>query len=167
MPSKSFDENSDKNLIISWLGVESNHRHTAFKPPLYLNPEELLSYLNQMSYKDKKSFQTTKICKNFFFLSKYRVSFIAYKFRTDYKDKKLHYCIQIFLNCFSNFWNSQMYPIVFHDTRNNVYQIFFVFFERSDFVTNYYKFERIFHPIQSGFIYGKVSFKMSLFVNII
>ena len=56
MSSKSFDENSDKNLRIPWLGVGSNHRHTAFKPPLYLNPEELLSYLNQMSYKGKKSF---------------------------------------------------------------------------------------------------------------
>ena len=51
-----FSKKSEKNLMISWLGVESNHRHTAFKPPLYLNPEELLSYHNQMSYKDKKSF---------------------------------------------------------------------------------------------------------------
>jgi len=76
--------------MISWLGVESNHRHTAFKPPLYLNPEELLSYHNQMSYKYKKSFFDHQILWELF-LSEYRVSFITYKFQTESKYKKTYY----------------------------------------------------------------------------
>ena len=45
-------KNSDKNLKISWLGVESNHWLTVFTRCSTINPEELLSYLNQLFYND-------------------------------------------------------------------------------------------------------------------
>jgi len=43
-----FSKNSDKNLKISWLGVESNHWLTVFTRCSTINPEELLSYHNHI-----------------------------------------------------------------------------------------------------------------------
>ena len=98
-----------------------------FRSLLYLNPEELLSYHNQVSYKDKNLFETTKLYKNFFFEFEYRVSFIAYKFQTLYKDRKLFYSVQKIFYSFSDFRSSEMTPVVFNNAYNFSCQILFIF----------------------------------------